>query len=119
MNSTHPLIVLCNQMWPSYIQGCSLDTSFALVHVLEDKCHIVTGDVNNAIIVPYSYIYSSITSVIKATSLTLFEICDLLDFVVEFILVSLTVPVARSDCDFSLCRRPWLVKNCQRTGRDV
>ena len=80
---------------------------------------IVTGDVNNAIIVPFSYIYSSITSVIKATSPMLFQICDLIVFVVEFILFSLTVPVALSDCDFNFCMRPWLVKKCQRTVLDV
>ena len=117
MNSTHPLIALWNQMWLSYIQGFSLPSSFALVY--GKMSVIVTGDVNNAIIVPYSYIYSLITSVIKTTSPTLFQICDLMVFVVEFILFSLTVPVARSDCDFSFCRRPWLVKNCQRTVHDV
>ena len=117
MNSTHPLIALCNQMWLIFIQGRSLDSSFALVY--GKMSVIVTGDVNTAIIVPFSYIYCLITSVIKATSPTLLQIYDLIVFVVEFVLFSLTVPVARIDCDVSFCMSPWLLKNCQRIVHDV
>ena len=101
----------------SYIQGHSLDSSFALV--FGKMSVIVTGDVNSAIIVTFSYIYCLITSVIKTTSPTLLQICDLIVFVVELILFSLTVPVARSDCDVSFCMRPWLLRNCQRIVHDV
>ena len=117
ISATHPLIALCNHMWLSYIQGRSLDSSFALVYWKMSV--IVTGDVNSAIIVPFSCICCSITSVIKATSPTLFQICDLIVFVVKFILFFLTVPVARIDCDVSYCMRPWLLKNCQRIVHDV
>ena len=93
-------------MWLSYIQGRSLDSSFALVFgkmsvIVTEQCY-------------YCSIYCLITSVIKATSLTLLQICDLIVFVVEFILFSLTVPVTRIDafdCDVSFCMKPWLLKN--------
>ena len=94
-------------MWLSYIQGRCLDSSFALV--FGKMSVIVTGDVNSAIIVPYSYINCLITSVVKTTSPTPLQICDLIVFVVEFILFSLTVPVTRIDafdCDVSFCMKP-------------
>ena len=58
--------IVQSDMWLSYIQGRSLDSSFALV--FGKMSVIVTGDViNSAIIVPFSYIYCLITSVIKTT----------------------------------------------------
>ena len=76
-----PYCIVQSDMWLSYIQGHSLDSSFALV--FGKMSVIVTDDViNSAIIVPFSYIYCLITSVIKTTSPTLLQICGLIVFVV-------------------------------------
>ena len=65
-----PYCIVQSDMWLSYIQGRSLDSSFALV--FGKMSVLVTGDViNSAIIVLFSYIYCLITFVIKTTSPTI------------------------------------------------